>query len=109
MNNVYGSVLVPTSTPTVVVGLTVPERSGYSLKGVIIWSEVDCEVTVTKNTTVIGGGRITGANQTLFLNYAASPFGLGAFDTVSVMATQGEALTPPASYLVSATLLVEQL
>ena len=105
MNNVYNSVTVAPNTPTVVAGITVPARSGYSFKGVIIWSEVDCDVTVSLNVSVIGGGRISGAVQTLFLDYNASPYGIGAGDVVSVQVTQADV----ASHLVKATLLVEQL
>lgn len=108
MNNVYNSVVVIDATPTVVNGLTVPTRSAYSLKGLIIWCESDVLVEIKLNTATIGGGRISGAVQTLFLDYSSSPFGLGATDVVSVVATQdGDA--PLTSWPVKSTLLIEQL
>lgn len=109
MNNIYDSVSVAPNTPTVVNGITVPPRSGYSLKGLIIWCQADVEVTVKLNLDTIGGGRVSGSVQTLFLDYAASPFGLGAGDVVTILALQDDSLTPPGSYTVASTLLVEQL
>lgn len=109
MNNVYSEVSVPPNTPTVVNGVTVPERAGYSLKGLIIWCPADVEITVMFNLQKIGGGRVSGSVQTLFLDYAASPFGLNPFDTVTVLALQDDPLTPSSSYTVASTLLVEQL
>ena len=109
MNNIYNSVTIPPSTPTVVNGITVPARSGYSLKGLVIWSEVDIVVEVRLNVDTIGGGRVSGAIQTLFLDYSASPFGLQERDQVTILATQSDSLTPPGSYPVYSTLLVEQL
>lgn len=109
MNNVYNAVLVPPSTPTVISGVTVPARGAYSLKGLIVWCEADMDITVKLNVDTIGGGRVTGANQTLFLDYSSSPFGLQERDVVTVLATENSDLTPPASYTVFSTLLVEQL
>ena len=109
MNNVYGEILVPPNTPTIINGLTVPVRSGYSLKGLIAWCQADTELTILLNLDKIGGGRISGAVQTLFLDYGSSPFGLGGGDTVTVLALQDDALTPSGSYVVASTLLVEQL
>jgi len=109
MNNIYDSVSVAPNTPTVVNGITVPVRSGYSLKGLIIWCPADVEITVKLNLDTIGGGRVSGSVQTLFLDYSASPFGLGAGDVVTVLALQDDTLTPSASYIVASTLLVEQL
>lgn len=109
MNNVYGAVLVPPATPTVVNGLTVPARGGYSFKGLIIWCEADMDIIVKLNVDTIGGGRITGAEQTLQLDYSASPFGLTERDVVTILATENSDLTPSASYMVYSTLLVEQL
>ena len=109
MNNVYGTIVLPPSTPTVINGVTVPVRSAYSLKGLIVWSEVDCIIEIKLNVDTIGGGRISGAVQTLFLDYSQSPVGLQARDVVSVLATQSDSLTPPGSYPIYSTLLVEQL
>ena len=109
MNNFYNEAVVPPSTPTIVNGVTVPARGAYSLKGLIIWCEADMDITVKLNIDKIGGGRITGAQQTLFLDYSSSPFGLQAGDVVSVMATEDPDLTPPGAYTVYSTLLVEQL
>lgn len=109
MNNVYNSVLVSPATPTVVNSIVVPERSGYSLKGLIIWCEADLDIEIKLNVETIGGGRVSGSVQTLFLDFSSSPFGIGAFDVVSVIATQADSLTPVADYLVKSTLLVEQL
>jgi len=52
---------------------------------------------------------VSGAVQTLFLDYSASPFGLEDLDTVTILALQDDGLTPPGSYTVASTLLVEQL
>jgi hypothetical protein len=109
MNNVYGEVVVPPNTPTVVNGITVPERAGYSFKGLIVWCHADVEITVMFNLQKIGGGRVSGAVQTLFLDYSASPFGMNPFDTVTILAIQDSSLTPPGSYTVYSTLLFEQL
>lgn len=109
MNNVYSVVSVPAATPTVVNGITVPDRAPYSLKGLIIWSEADMDITIKLNVDTIGGGRITGANQTLHIDYSSSPFGLVHGDVVAVIATENSDLTPPASYMVYSTLLVEQM
>lgn len=109
MNNVYGEVAVPPATPTVVNGITVPTRGGYSFKGLIIWCEADMDIIIRLNVETIGGGRITGANQTLFLDYSSSPFGLTERDVVTVIATENSDLTPSATYTVFSTLLVEQL
>lgn len=109
MNNVYNAVPVPASTPTVINGITVPARSGYSLKGLIVWCEADMDITIKLNVETIGGGRVTGSNQTLFLDYSASPFGLQERDVVTILATENADLTPPATYTVYSTLLVEQL
>lgn len=105
MNNIYGSASVPSGVPTVVNGVTVPQRAPYSFEGLIIWSTVDCNIEVRKNTELIGGGCITGAVPVLFLDYHASPFGLNPKDVVSITATQ----TSGASVLVKSTLLVRQL
>ena len=109
MNNRYGEVVVPPNTPTVVNGITVPIRSGYSLKGLIVWCPADVEITIKFNLETIGGGRVSGAVQTLFLDYSASPFGLGAGDVITVLALQDDSMTPAANYTVASTLLVEQL
>ena len=109
MNNVYNAVAVPAATPTVINGVTVPARSAYSLKGLIVWCSADMDIVIKLNVDTIGGGRVTGANQTLHIDYSASPFGLQAFDVVTVIATENSDLTPPASYTVYSTLLVEQL
>ena len=109
MNNVYGEVVVPPNTPTVVNGITVPERGGYSFKGLIIWAPVDTDVTIMFNLNKIGGGRVSCAVQTLFLDYSSSPFGMNPFDTITVLAVQDDALTPPGSYMIKSTLLFEQL
>lgn len=105
MNNKYDSVSVPSSTPTIVNSLTVPARGGYSFKGLIIWSEVDCEITVKFNLDTIAGGRICGAQQTLFLNFEASPYGMLAQDIVVVFAEQQDT----APHIVNSTILMEQL
>lgn len=109
MNNVYSETVVPPSTPTVVNGVTVPTRGAYSLKGLIIWCEADMDITVKLNVDTIGGGRITGAVQTLFLDFSASPYGLQERDVVTVLATENSDLTPVGAYTVFSTLLVEQL
>jgi len=105
MNNIYGAVSVPSNTPTIVAGITVPPRGGYSFKGAIIWCEIDCDVTVKFNLDTISGGRISGTTQTLFLDFGASPYGLGEGDmiTISVLQTSGQ------TYTTHCTLLVEQL
>ncbi len=105
MNNVYGSVNVPSDSPTVVNGITVPQRAPYSFKGLIIWAAVDCDVEIRLNTDLIGGGCITGAQPVLFLDYHSSPFGLSPKDVISVTVEQisGNA------EIVKSTLLVEQL
>lgn len=110
MNNVYGEVLVQPSTPTVVNGITVPERGGYSLKGVIVWCEYDCEIELRINVDKIGGGRISGSVQTLFLDFGASPYGIGERDVVSVIVTLlPDDIVSPVATTVKSTLLVEQL
>jgi hypothetical protein len=109
VNNVYSAVVVPDNVPTVVNGITVPDRAPYSLKGLIIWCEADCVIEIKLNVDTIGGGRISGSVQTLFLDFSAAPFGLIHNDVVTVIATQADTLTPPASYEVRRTLLVEQL
>lgn len=109
MNNVYGTATIPLNTPTIIVGVTVPARSAYSLKGLLIWSQVDCTVEVRLNGATIGGGYISAAIQTLLLDYTASPYYLKAQDIVVVLATADNILTPAGSYPVSSTLLVEQL
>ena len=109
MNNVYGEVVVPPNTPTVVNGVTVPERAGYSFKGLIVWCPADVEITVMFNLEKIGGGRVSGAVQTLFLDYSSSPFGMNPRDTITILALQDDTLTPAGSYTVASTLLVEQL
>lgn len=105
MNNKYNSVSVPFNTPTIVNSLTVPARGGYSLKGLIIWSEVDCEITVKFNLDTIAGGRICGAQQTLFLDFESSPYGMTAEDITLVLATQQDSVP----HIVNSTLLIEQL
>lgn len=105
MNNVYGSVSVPPNTPTVVAGITVPQRAGYSFKGFVIWSDIDCEVEVKFNVQTIGGGRISGANQTLIVDYDAAPYGMNPGDMVAVLATQMDSV----AHDVKCTLIFEQL
>lgn len=105
MNNVYASVSVPGSTPTVVNGITVPERAPYSLKGILIWTDVNCDIEIKLNVDTIGGGCITGANPFLPIIFVDSPFGLNAGDVVSVLATH----TDGSAHVVKSTLLVEQL
>ena len=105
MNNVYDSVSVPDNEPTVVNGITVPQRAPYSFKGLTIWSTVDCNIEIRLNTDLIGGGCITGAQPVLSLDYNASPFGLDPGDVISVTATQ----ISGAPVDVKSTLLVEQL
>lgn len=105
MNNAYSVTSVPPNTPTIISSLTVPIRSGYSLKGAIIWTDVDCEITVKFNLDTISGGRINGATQTLFLNFEASPYGLGAFDSVIILAYQEGSV----NHDIKCTMLFEQL
>ena len=109
MNNFYNEVSVPAATPTVINGCTVPDRAPYSLKGVIIWCEADMDIVVRLNVDTIGGGRVTGAQQNLHIDFSSSPYGLNARDVVTVIATENSDLTPPATYVVRSTLLVEQL
>lgn len=105
MNNVYNSIVVEPNTPTIVNSIFVPLRGGYSFKGLIIWCEVDCLIEIKLNVATIGGGRISGANQTLVLDYAASPYGIGPGDIIIILATQNE----EEAYPIYSTLLVEQL
>lgn len=105
MNNQYTSVSVPPSTPTIVNSLTVPERGGYSFKGAIIWSDVDCEIEIKFNLNTIGGGRINGATQTLTLDYASSPYGLLAGDSLIIIAYHEGSV----AHDVKSTMLMEQL
>lgn len=105
MNNVYREELVSPNTPTIVNSLTVPERGGYSFKGLIIWSDVDCEIIVKFNLDTIGGGRINGATQTLYLDYSESPYGLLAGDSIVIFAYQEGSV----DHLVKSTMLMEQL
>lgn len=109
MNNVYNEISVPAATPTVINGVTVPDRAPYSLKGVIVWCEADMDIIVRLNVQTIGGGRVTGSQQNLHIDFSSSPFGLVHGDVVTVIATENSDLTPPASYMVYSTLLVEQL
>lgn len=105
MNNVYNSEDVVPNTPTIVNAITVPARSGYSLKGVIVSSVADCDILIKLNVQTIAGGRVNGAAQTLSLHFEASPYGLGAGDIVTVIATS----TENDSHIVHCTILVEQL
>lgn len=109
MNNIYNTISLPFNTPTVINALTVPARSGYSLKGLIVWCEADCDIEVKINVDTVSGGRLTGTNPTMFLDFSASPYGIGAADIVMVLATTNADLTPPASYPIYSTILVEQL
>lgn len=109
MNNFYNEVNVPAATPTVINGCTVPDRAPYSLKGLIVWCEADMDIEVRLNVDKIGGGRITGTDPNLHIDFSASPYGLNSRDVVTVIATENSDLTPPATYLVKSTLLVEQL
>ena len=109
MNNAYNVVMVPTGVPTLINSLEVPARGGYSLKGLIVWSAANYDIQVVLNVETIAGGKITGTCPTLFLDFSSSPFGIGSFDIVSVIATQDPDLTPPGSYPVYSTLLIEQL
>ena len=105
MNNVYGSISVPGSTPTVINGVTVPNRAPYSLKGILIWTDVDLDVEIRLNVDVIGGGCVTGAQPFLPIIFYDSPFGLCPGDVVTVTATH----TDGTAHTVKSTLLVEQL
>lgn len=109
MNNVYAAVSVPAATPTVINGITVPDRAPYSLKGLIVWCEADMDITIKLNVDTIGGGRVTGAQQNLHVDFSSAPYGLNAKDVVTVLATENGDLTPPTTYIVYSTLLVEQL
>lgn len=109
MNNVYNAISIPDDIATVVNGLTVPDRAPYSLKGLIIACQADLFVQIKLNVDTIFSGYVTGAVQTLHVDFSASPFGLVARDVVSVIAIQADTLTPPASYFVYSTILVEQL
>lgn len=105
MNNTYNSVSVLSNTPTVVVGLTVPERGGYSLKGAFLFSQIDCYIQVMFNVEQIAGGWITGTVPNLFFDFSASPYGLGPGDVISILATQTSGVT----HTVAGTILAEQL
>lgn len=109
MNNVYNEVSVPDNIPTVVNGLTVPDRAPYSLNGLLISCEADLLVEIKINVDTKFKGFVTGSVQTLPINFSSSPFGLVHGDVVTVIATQADPLTPPASYMVYSTILVEQL
>lgn len=109
MNNVYNAVTVPPSTPTVVNSITVPVRAPYSFRGLIIWCESDCEIEIKYNLTTIGGGRISGAVQTLFLDYSSSPYDIKTGDTIMVLATQDDDIDVQVNRIVKSTILVEQL
>jgi hypothetical protein len=114
MNNVYNSISVPGNTPTVVNSVNGPvppagtnfNRAAYRFKGLYIWSEIDCDVTVTRNVTVIGGGRINGAVQTLFLDFHSSPYDIMNGDVLTVQVTTSDLVN---SHIVRSTILVEQL
>lgn len=105
MNNLYNNISVPPNISTVIASLTVPIRSGYSLKGLIVWVDVDAEISIKVNLNTIGGGRINGAVQTLLLNFESSPYGLSALDTVLVFATHAGSV----NHDFKSTLLFEQL
>lgn len=105
MNNKYNEASIPPNVSTVIDSLTVPPRSGYSLKGIIIWSDVDAEITIKFNLDTIAGGRINGATQTLFLDFSASPYGLSAGDSILAFAFH-EGSVP---HTFKCTLLIEQL
>ena len=105
MNNIYGDVSVPGSTPTVINGITGPDRAPYELKGLIVWTDVACEITIKFNTATIGGGCVTGAQPTLFIDFSSSPYGINPKDVVSVIATHEDTV----AHTVKSTLLVEQL
>lgn len=107
MNNVYNSIVVAPNTPTTVNSVNGPLglRANYRFKGLYIWSEVDCDVLINLNTTPIGGGRISGTIQTLFLDYSASTWDLSGKDLLQVQVTQTD--TNP--HVVRSTILVEQL
>ena len=105
MNNIYNTESVPGNTPTVVNGITIPKRAPYSLKGLIICSDIDCDIEIKLNVDTIAGGSITITNPVLFLDFNASPFGLDSRDVLSVVATH----TDGSAHTVKSTLLVEQL
>lgn len=109
MNNVYNAISIPDDIATVVNGLTVPQRAPYSLKGLIIACEADLFVQIKLNVDTIFSGYVTGSVQTLPIDFSASPWGLNPGDVVTVIAQQADPLTPPASYFVYSTILVEQL
>lgn len=105
MNNVYSSTSVPGSTPTVVNGLTVPQRAPYSLKGIIIWTDIDLDVEIKVDVDTVGGGCVTGAQPTLPIIFHDSPIGLNPGKVVTVLATH----TDTVAHTVKSVILVEQL
>jgi len=109
LNNVYNATTIVPNIGTIINGLTVPERSGYSLKGLIVACEADCFIQIRLNIDVICSAYVTGSVQTLFLDFSASPYGLGARDVISILAIQADSLTPSVSYFIASTILVEQL
>ena len=104
-NNVYNSVSVPGNNPTVINGITVPDRAPYSLKGLLVWTDIDCTIEIKLNVDTIGGGCVSGANPFLPIIFVDSSYGLNPGDVVSVLATHIDG----ASHTVKSTLLVEQL
>ena len=109
MNNVYSITSVPDNIATVVNGITVPDRAPYSLNGLYIACEADLFFQIRLNVDVIFSGYLTGTNTTKHIDFSSSPYGLNARDVVTVTAIQADPLTPPATYVVYSTLLVEQL
>lgn len=105
MNNVYNSISIPGNTPTVVNGITIPARGSYSLKGILIWTDIDLDVEIKLNVDTIGGGCVSGASPYLPIIFTDSPFGLNSGDVVSVIATH----TDESEHIVKSTLLVEQM
>lgn len=104
MNNQYASASVSPSTPTNLLVLTVPARSGYSLTGVKCWSNCDVEWDLYLNGTHITGG-LTSAAAKGVIDYFPTPWGLQAFDVVLLVVNQYEST----SQVVNATLFYEQL
>lgn len=80
----YSVVGVPANSFDTLALFQVPARGAAECAGFIVWGTGDGILTLYLNGRVIGGGRTSASQQVLHVNYAATPIGLQAFDSLEL-------------------------
>ena len=105
---IYSLTSVPTATILQIASFICPGRAGAlsaQLTGFIFWAAADAEYSIYKNGVQLSGGRTSGAEPTLQLDFKGAPVGLIGGDIILVYASHLETT----AQLLNCTQIIELL